>query len=406
MIRYQPIVGIIAIALASPTAKADCPFCCYSNPRTLRQQVADANVVLICTPCHSILDPNAANNGTTYFQIDTVIKAHSVVNGLREFTANHYVPVDKAKPVKMLVLCDVTKGKLNPYSGIALEPGSKMPDYLKGSLQLLNKDTATRLAYFVNFLENQDKAIADDAFLEFSKAEIHDFRPLASKLNPDLLVRWIKDSHTLTSRMGLYASMLGDCGKPEHAQMLREILDGRSAEIGTAREGLIVGYLKLRPKEAWRYIRDIFRDSKKDFLIRYAALRAARFAVDSRPDLLSKDEMVDGICLMLPQSDMADLVIDDLRKFKRWDLTDKVLDLANLPSHKVPIIQLAALRFAVPSANMGNNARAAAYVSRRRAREADLVKDIEEEQQLESNPPPNANAPGQIGNLPVPLIPK
>src|SRR5580704_8570336 len=115
-------------------------------------------------------------------------------------------------------------------------------------------------------------------------------------------------------------------------------------------ERILTGYLKLQPREAWSYLRDMFADSKKDFLFRYYALRAARFLIDSRPDLVSKAEVVKAVSVMLMQDDIADLVIDDLRKWQCWDMTDKVLSLAGVKTRDAPIIRKAIYSFALKTA--------------------------------------------------------
>ena len=43
--------------------------------------------------------------------------------------------------------------------------------------------------------------------------------------------------------------------------------------------------------------------------------------------------------MLLKQKDIADLAIEDLRKWERWDIADQVLDLYAQASHDVPIIR-------------------------------------------------------------------
>ena len=62
--------------------------------------------------------------------------------------------------------------------------------------------------------------------------------------------------------------------------------------------------------------------------LRYAGLRTIRFCWETRPDLVSKKDLVAGLYQLLDQSDVADFAIEDLRKWKVWEATDRVLDLA------------------------------------------------------------------------------
>jgi ribosomal protein L31 len=388
MAFYARTLAVAAIVAVASTASADgCPFC-NAGRQTLTQEASQAALILFGTPCKSTFDPNATFQGTTELQIDVVIKSHPFINGKKIVTINRYIPIDKEKPQKYLVFCDVYKDKLDPYMGMPLDANSKVAEYLKGALEVKEKDATSRLAFFFKFLDNTDMSLSDDAFQEFANADYKDYRPLAEKLDPDVLTKWLKDVNTPVSRFGLYGSLLGHCGKEKHAKVLRELLDDPNKRFSTGIDGMLAGYVMLNPKEGWGYIRDVFSDAKKEFLFRYAALRAARFMVDFRPDLVSKDDVAASVATMLPQDDIADLVIEDLRKWQRWEMTDKVLGLSELKTHEAPIIRRAILRFAIQSAE--KNPKASQYVAAQRKLNADDVKDVEELLQLESAPKPKA----------------
>jgi hypothetical protein len=97
---------------------------------------------------------------------------------------------------------------------------------------------------------------------------------------------------------------------------------------------------------------------------------------------------------LLEQGDIADLAIEDLRKWQQWQVTDKVLGLKDKPSHSVPIVRRAILRFAL---SCPDNAAAAAYVTELRAKDARMVADAEELLKLETAAqapaPPQAATP-------------
>ncbi len=69
-------------------------------------------------------------------------------------------------------------------------------------------------------------------------------------------------------------------------------------------------------------------------MLRYAALRTVRFLWDSRPDLVSKKELTAGMALLLDQSDIADLAVDDLRKRECWDMANRVLALRKTKAYE------------------------------------------------------------------------
>src|SRR5262249_7891137 len=138
----------------------------------------------------------------------------------------------------------------------------------------------------------------------------------------------------------------------------------------------------------WQYVRDIFKDSSKEFLLRYAALRCARFFWDFRPDSLQKKDLVDAVAQLIDQEDIADLAIEDLRKWKRWELTDKILELFHKKSHYIPIIRRSILRFALNAPK--DNTKACDFVDAQKKKDPEWVKDVDELLQLELETKPAA----------------
>src|SRR5258708_10487774 len=152
-----------------------CPFCPGAS-KTLTQDAGDAMMILWGTPTNPQLDPAAEFRGTTDLQIETVGKDHAFLAGRKNITLNRYISVDPKNPTKYLVVCDVFNGKLDAYRGVALQPDSKIAEYLKGSLKIKDKDTATKLAYFFQYLDSSELDVASDAFAEFASADYKDFR--------------------------------------------------------------------------------------------------------------------------------------------------------------------------------------------------------------------------------------
>jgi len=77
--------------------------------------------------------------------------------------------------------------------------------------------------------------------------------------------------------------------------------------------------------------------------------------------------------------DMADFAIDELRKWKRWEYTQPILDLFDKKSHSLNVIRRAVTRFALRSPEPA----AAAFVAEQRRRDAEWVKDVEDLLKLE-----------------------
>src|SRR6185437_5633800 len=217
-----------------------------------------------------------------------------------------------------------------------------------------------------------------------------DYQDMAKSLPAERVAKWLEDPKTPAFRYGLYASMLGHCGNAKHAELLRKLLDDPAKRLGSGVDGMLAGYVMLKPKEGWAYTRDILKDGKKEFMLRYAALRTVRFLWDSRPDLVSKKERTAGMGLLLDQSDIADLAVDDMRKRDCWDMANRVLSLRDTKAYKeIPIVRRAVLRYAL---SCKGNAVATAYVAEQRKQDAQMVADAEELLKLEQTPPTSGPA--------------
>ena len=386
--RRAAVVSLLALWAAVPARAAHaCPFC-SAEGKTLTADANEASLILFGKLSNARLDPKDAFAGQTDLEIQTVIKSHAILAGRKVITLPRYLPPDP--DYKFLVFCDVYKGQIDPYRGEAVKADSRIAEYLKGALAVKDKDPATRLKYFFDYLEDKDPAVSGDAYKEFGFADYKDYRGVAAHLPADTIARWLKDPNTSPSRFGLYASMLGHCGTDEHAKLLRTLLDDPQRRFTSGLDGLLAGYVMLKPKQGWEYVATIMADAKLDFGLRYAALRAARFFHEFRTDLVPAADLTKALLALLDQKDIADLAVEDLRKWGRWEVADQVLGLWGRESHNVPIIRRSILRYAL-SCPPGND-KVAAFLSERRKDSAKLLEEVQEILNLEAPKPPPATA--------------
>jgi len=372
----------MALFLGAETCRASfaCPFCSMQG-QTLIGDVNQASMVLYGVFTNAKLDPNGdGTQGTTDLVIEKVIKKNDILGDRKVLTLPRYVPVDSKSKQKFLVFCDVFKGKIDPYRGVPVPADSDMVKYLTGALANKDKDIGKRLRFYFDYLDDSDNEVSTDAYKEFANADYKDYREMAKQLPAEKIAKWLQDSSTPAFRLGLYASMLGHCGTGKHALMLRKLLDDPEKRVSTGLDGMLAGYAMLDPKNGWEYIHAILKDPSKEFMLRYAALRAVRFFWDSRPDLFDKKSLVDGVCQLLEQSDMADLAIEDLRKWNRWEVDERVLALQNKKSHDATIIRRSILKYALACPDP----KAAVVVQDWRKRDPEMVKDAEEMLKLET----------------------
>jgi hypothetical protein len=358
-----------------------CPFCSMQG-QTLTGEVNQASMVLFGTLTNAKLN---ADQGSTDLQIEAVIKKNEILGDKKVVTLPRYVPSDKTT-TKFLVFCDVFKGKIDPYRGFQVKADSDIVKYLQGALAVKDKDVSTRLRFFFDYLDNADLEIANDAYKEFGNADYKDYHDMAKTLPPDKIAKWLQDPATPAFRHGLYASMLGHCGSAKHAELLRKLLDDSQKQASTGVDGMLAGYVMLQPKEGWAYLRAILKDPKKEFMLRYAGLRAVRFLWTSRPDLVAEKDLEAAVVDLIDQSDIADLAIEDLRLHHCWDVADHVFSLYGKKSHDIPIVRRYILRYALSCPGP----EAAKFVAGLRKKEPEMVKDIEEFLKLENPAQPAA----------------
>jgi hypothetical protein len=277
--------------------------------------------------------------------VAVAIKSHRALRGKTVLTVASRVEVkDRNCPPRYLIFCDVDKGKIDPFRGVEVGPAVLV--YLKGILAINPANTIARLRYCFDFLDHPETEIARDAYTEFVKASDREISKLARDLPAAKLRRWLRDSKTPTWKLGLYAVLLGHCGTTHDAALLRSmtILSARTESSGM--DGMLTGYILLAPKDGWRHLRGLLGSSETSFLQRYSAWRAIRYLYDTRPDVIDHQTLVEAMKLGLDQADIADLVIEDLRKWECWDLTSRILPLYGKPSHQIAIVRRAIMRYA------------------------------------------------------------
>jgi len=250
--------------------------------------------------------------------------------------------------------------------------------YLQGALALPGKDRTRALLYFFNYLDHADETVALDAFLEFARSTDEEVGQVTRHLPPARLRRLLQDPKTPPERLGLYAFLLGAAGGEQDAELLRKLIESPTDRTVSALDGLLCGYIHLRPQEGWNLTVKLLGDSKKSFSQRFAVSRVLRFYLGWKP-AESKAQVLRGLDVMLPDGEVADLAVEDLRRWKIWDLTAKVLAQYGKPSHDSPIVRRAIVRYAL----VCPQPEARRFVDELRRRDPDLIRDLQEGLEIE-----------------------
>jgi hypothetical protein len=176
------------------------------------------------------------------------------------------------------------------------------------------------------------------------------------------------------------AFLLGNCGDAGDAALLKKRIDSAKGEDMRALDGLLGGLIALRGREGWKLTTAILGDPHAGFLKKYAALRTVRFYMGWQPTA-SKAAMLAAYTQVVADGEMADLAIEDLRRWKTWELTPLILSQYGKTTHEAPIVKRGIVRYALacplPEAQ--------GFVARIRGRDAELVRDIAESLEFEKN---------------------
>jgi hypothetical protein len=350
----------------------------------LRHEWSEAKVVLVghaANPRAIHVEGAKVEEEITDFHISEVLKGHPALGRMKVIHLRGLVPVPNLKkPPQFIVFVDVVEGKLDPYRGLLVD-SPKVLDYLKGIATLKVKPEPEALAFFAGHLSSDDEQVAADAAVELGRAEHGDLRRAAARISADHLRRLVKDKASSPYIFSTACLLLGLCGSEADARSLREHIDNLSP--GPPLEQLLIGYILLEykaghGKRALAVLNRLLGD--QDFRPRYVALRAVRFFWKERPDVISREDRLAAVALLLDNPDIADLAIDDLRKWRAWEMAGRIVELDGRETHNAGYIRRAILRYALQCPD----AQAREFVQVRRVADAELVQDTEDLLRLEA----------------------
>jgi hypothetical protein len=381
MPSWRPAAAFaLAVALLSavPCPAPSCSLCNNLQAATIREEAAQSGARLILAGTLENPRLSASGAGLTDLRITDVLRTDDWLAGRKVVELPRYLAVSDAKnPPRFIVFCDLLKDRLDPYRGIPILRAESV-EYVKKALALDPKDRAANLPFFFNYLENPDPEVASDAFLEFAKASDAELSRVGPKLSAAKLHAWLENPRTDPRRLGLYAVLLGACGGPADAKLLEAMLKDGAERSTNAYDGLLAGYIHLRPREGWELAMATL-GSKNSLQTKLGVLRTLRFYQAARPaDCRVQILQAEGI--VLRQADLADMAIEDLRRWKLWDLTPTVLACYGTKGYEAPIMQRAIVRYALSCQDREDAGR---FVATLRKSSLDLVQEVEESLQFE-----------------------
>jgi hypothetical protein len=373
-----PTTLMLAFSATSPSPA--CSLCAgLIQKDTLGRDFESATIVLygsLANPRLSTQEGALPGSGSTDFQVDKVLKGESQFGKQGKLVLPRYLPVlDPKNPPRSVLFVAIHKEKLDPYLGRSASPA--VVAYLEGALPHRKASRVQALHYYAKFLNDPDPVIADDAFLEFAKSTDADLGQVARSMAPEFVRGLLKQPKLDADRLSLYAFFLGGCGTDEDAVYLRSMTD-QPRQTARALDGVLAGYINLRPKEGWELTHALLADRKQNFQARWGAVRTLRFYHGWKPKE-AHEQILRGMSIVLLDGENADMALEDLRQWKMWDLTTLVLAQYGKQSHSAPITRRAILRYALscplPEARD--------FIERVRPREREDLADIEAGLQFE-----------------------
>ena len=316
--RYWTLVLSLVIFVGWNLADAyACPFCSASS-QTLRQDMLSMDVVGL----GELVQTDVADiNGHADFKILKVWRGEPLLKNQKVIAATYFGP---GKSDKKFLLMSVGTDELLWSSPL---PVSADAEKYLAEVAALPDDSASRLRYYIRFLEHAESLLARDAYDEFAQTAYEDVKSVRDAIDRPKLLSWIKDTNVASDRKRLYYTLLGICGQSEDSKLLEELLRVDSPEGRPGLDALIACYLTLQGDKGLPLIEELFLSNTKCvYADTYAAVMALRFH-GTDGGVISRDRIVRSMRLMLERAEFADLVIPDLARWQDWSQVDRLARL-------------------------------------------------------------------------------
>jgi hypothetical protein len=338
MRKFLQIAAVVCLAVVPTVARA-CPFCSAVS-LTFAQEIAQSEAAVIARlveppPASALLPTAEGPLPKGKFAVVEVLKGGELVD------ASGHMGAD-ATLIETILLEEKPVGSL--YLLMAVEPpklvwSSPVPVseravvYIRKLADLPEKGP-DRLAFFQQYLEDQDEPLARDAYDEFAVAPYEDLKGLEDRMDPTQLLAWITDPKVQTNRRRLYATMLGVCGTKADAKEIERILVGKDldeseAEVRSGLDALIACHVTLTGAEGLDLVDELFLkrgDRDVPFTETYAAVMALRF-LGEESETVPRERVLASLRLLLAEPKLADLVVADLARWQDWSVVGRLTEL-------------------------------------------------------------------------------
>jgi hypothetical protein len=339
-----------------------CPFC-TAESQTLSEETQTADVVVLARllkEAEASDDANRAlgeydpNAGAATFEVIDVLRGGDTLAGVKEIQAVYFGEFDRER---VFLISGITTERIDWMTPLPLSEASV--DYVR-RLGEVPATGADRLAFFQEYLENEDPLLAQDAYDEFARAPYADVQALAPRMRHDRVVQWITDPEISPSRRRLYLTMLGACGSEADVPMLESLIrsdfkamkpylehavhiavslggpiglplwidlvdqDERRKKLGL--DALVACYLTLHGPDGLDLIDERFlKNQDTEYTYVYSTIMALRFHGEEPTSELPRERLLASMRQLLDNPEFADQVIPDLARWEDWSVLDRLV---------------------------------------------------------------------------------
>lgn len=305
--------------LSVSTAVA-CPFCTAIS-ETYREQLASMDVVVVAKS-QAPSEAGAAAARKEKFEVTEILKGPQWIT--KGSAVETIVFGDLGDDKKQFLIMGVDPPKTAWSAPMPLT--DRMVRYLR-QLPDLPEDEVEQLAFFMEYLEDEEESLATDAYGEFARAPYDVVKKLKPRMDRRKLIEWIRDPAVPTTRRRLYLTMLGVCGSRNDLPMLEQLLRSDDRTYKSGLDALVACYLTLAGPDGMGLVEELFlKDPEAEYTDTYAAIMALRFH-GSETDVIPRKRILEALHHVLDRPQLADLVIPDLARWEDWSVMPRLVQL-------------------------------------------------------------------------------
>ncbi len=321
VVAYLSVTALVLSAAAGPVAA--CPFC-SAIALTFGEEINGADVAVVARLVELPPEPKngsalSGSDAKAKFEILDILKGEKALGKARKFSTLYF---GKEPVGTMFLVMGVEPPEINWSTPIPVTQRGR--EYLAKSLRL-PKEGPERLAFFQDFLEDDDPMLGRDAYDEFAKTPYAGLQEIKDIMHHDKIVAWAQDPKIPQSRKNLYWMMLGICGKPADLELFERQI--RADDMQIKSNALFASYLTLKGADGIKLLEDLFlKNPDANYIDTYATVIAIRFH-GQEEQVIPRARLLESLRYMLDRPQLADLVIPDLGRWQDWSVMDRLVEL-------------------------------------------------------------------------------